>query len=77
MHLQFVNLNQRLVGWGQNEGAFAYDRKLRIVVRLSNLSLAYPVIGAQAIDWGYQPNPNATDPFSGAVWELGDISQLP
>jgi hypothetical protein len=76
-HLQFVSLDQRLVGWGQSEGAFAYDRKLRIVVQLSNLHLAYPTISDQAIDWGYQPNPNATDPFSGAVYELGDVSQLP
>jgi hypothetical protein len=76
-HLQFISLDQRLVGWGQSQGAFAFDRRLRIVVQLSNLHLAYPAISAQAIDWPYQPNPNATDAFSGAVYELGDVSQLP
>ena len=76
-HLQFVSLSERLVGWGQSQGAFAFDRKLGIVVQLSNLHLAYPAISPQAIDWAYQPNPNATNPFSGAVYELGDVSQLP
>ena len=76
-HLQFVSLNQRLVGWGQVQGALAFDRKLGIVVQLSNLLEYYPAISAQAMDWLYQPNPNATDPFSGTVYELGDVSQLP
>lgn len=76
-HLQFVSLNQRLVGWGQVEGALAFDRKLGLVVQLSNLLEYYPAISAQAIDWLYQPNPNAIDRFSGTVWELGDMSQLP
>jgi hypothetical protein len=76
-HLQFVSLNHRLVGWGQVEGALVFDRKLRMVVQLSNLLDYYPAISAQAIDWLYQPNPNATDPFSGTVYELGDVSQLP
>jgi hypothetical protein len=76
-YLQFVSLNQRLVGWGQDKGALAFDRKLGIVVQLSNLYDSYPAISASAIDWAYQPNPNAVDPFYGAVWELGDVSQLP
>jgi hypothetical protein len=76
-HLEFVSLNQRLVGWGQDEGTLAFDRKPGIVVQLSDLFLYYPKISSRAIDWLYQPNPNATDPFSGTVWELGDVSQLP
>jgi hypothetical protein len=76
-HLQFVSLNQRLVGWGQVEGALAFDRKLGIVVQLSSLLVFYPTMSAEAIDWLYQPNPNATNPFAGTEWELGDISRLP
>lgn len=76
-HLDFVSLNQRLVGWGQNQGATVFDRKLRVVVQLSNLVNYYPAISAQAFDWLYQPNPNATNPFSGTVYELGDVSKLP
>jgi hypothetical protein len=76
-HLQFVSLDQRLVGWGQIQGAMAFDRKLGVVVQLSGLGEYYPAISAQAFDWLYQPNPATPDSFSGVVYELGDVSALP
>lgn len=75
--LDFISLNRRLVGWGQVQGAMAFDRKLKIAVQLSNLVNYYPAISADAVDWLYQPNPNASNPFSGTVYELADVSQLP
>jgi hypothetical protein len=76
-HLDFISMNRRLVGWGQDQGAMVFDRKLRMVVQLSNLGNYYPAISAQAIDWLYQPNPNASNPFSGTVYELANVNQLP
>jgi len=76
-NLEFVTLNQRLVGWGQNQGAFAFDRKLGLVVQLSDLGNYYPAFGADAFDWLYQPNANAANPFSGTVYEMANISALP
>ncbi|MGH7761375.1 MAG: hypothetical protein ACREOY_08170 [Candidatus Dormibacteraceae bacterium] len=76
-HLDFVSLNQRLVGWGRNQGATVFDRKLRVVVQLSNLVNYYPAISAQAVDWLYQPNPKAANPFAGTVYELANMDQLP
>ena len=48
-------MNSRVVGWGQDDGALAYDRKLKEVVRLSNLYDFYPVVSDSALDWIYQP----------------------
>jgi hypothetical protein len=76
-YLQFVTLNSRLVGWGQDEGALVYDRKLAAIVQLSNLYDFYPVLSDQAVDWLYQPNPNATRPFEGTVWRQVDVRDLP
>ena len=75
--LQFVGLNNRLIGWGQDSGAFVYDRKLRVIVQLSNLSDFYPVISDQAVDWVFQPNPNASNPYSGTVTKMLDLRDLP
>jgi hypothetical protein len=76
-HLQFVSMNQRLVGWGQPEGARVYDRKLRLIIQLSSLHGFYPVISAQALDWLYRPNPNASNPYEGAVRKEVNVSDLP
>jgi hypothetical protein len=76
-YLQFVSLNRRLVGWGQDQGALVYDRKIGAIVQLSNLYDSYPVISDQALDWLYQPNPNATKPFEGTVWREVDLADLP
>lgn len=76
-YFQFPTLNQRLVGWGQDQGAFVYDRKLGEVVQLSNLYDFYPVMSDQALDWLDQPNPNAANPFDGTVWREINVSDLP
>jgi hypothetical protein len=76
-YLQFVSMNNRLVGWGQDKGAFVYDRKLHAVIQLSNLYDFYPVISDQALDWLFQPNPNATNPFEGTLYRDVDVSALP
>jgi hypothetical protein len=76
-YLQFVSINSRLVGWGQDRGAFVYDRKLRAVVQLSNLYDFYPVMSQQALDWLYQPNINASNPFEGTVYREVNVGDLP
>jgi len=70
-------VNSRLIGWGQNEGAFVYDRKLKLVVQLSDLTNFYPTIGVTGIDWLVQPNPNASDPYSNTVEQQINLSNLP
>ena len=69
--LQFVTMNNRLIGWGQDLGAFAYDRKLKKVVQLSNLYDAYPVISDQALDWTFTRD--SSNPILGEI----DVSELP
>ena len=76
-HMQFVSVNQRLVGWGQDKGARAYDRKLKVTVALSDLHGFCPVMSAQALDWLYQPNPSASNPYDGTVWREVNVSDLP
>jgi hypothetical protein len=76
-HAQFVSMNRRLVGWGQSGGAFVYDRKLGAIVQLSDLHGFYPVMSAQALDWLYQPDPNASNRYDGTVWRDVDVAQLP
>lgn len=76
-HLQFVSMNSRVVGWGQNLGALAYDRKLKVVVRLSSLFEFYPVVSDGALDWLYQPDPKASDQFANTVEEMVDVADLP
>jgi len=76
-HLQFMCMNRRLVGWGQDQGTMVYDRKLRVVVQLSNLLGFNPVMSDQALDWLYQPNPSASNPFEGTVWRDVNVSDLP
>jgi hypothetical protein len=75
--LQFVSINARLLGWGQDLGAFAYDRKLHVVVQLSNLYDFYPVISDQALDWVFQPNPAATNPFDNTIERALNVRDLP
>jgi hypothetical protein len=74
--LQFVSINARLVGWGQDLGAFAYDRKLHVVVRLSNLYDLYPVISDRALDWVFQPDPAATNPFDNTIERALNVRDL-
>ena len=31
--LQFVSMNSRVIGWGEERGAYAYDRKLNAVTQ--------------------------------------------
>lgn len=76
-HLQFVSVDQRLVGWGQDKGARAYDRKLKVIIELSDLHGFYPVMSAQALDWLYQPDPNAPNPYDGTVWREVNVGDLP
>jgi len=76
-HLQFLTMNRRLVGWGQDQGTMVYDRTLRVVVQLSNLLGFNPVISDQALDWLYQPNPSASNPFEGTVWRDVNVRDLP
>jgi hypothetical protein len=75
--LQFVSMNSRVIGWGEEGGAFAYDRKLNAVIQLSSLSDLYPTISAGAMDWLYQPDPAAKNPFDNTVERQLDMSQLP
>ncbi len=76
-YLQFVSMNSRIVGWGQDKGALAYDRKLNLIVHLSSLYDFYPVMSDTALDWLFQPNPNASDPFANTLQEMVDIRELP
>jgi len=76
-YLQFVSINRRLVGWGQDTGALVYDRKLRKVIQLSNLYDFYPVMSDQALDFLFQPNPNASNRYDGTIWEGLDVADLP
>ena len=76
-YLEFPTINSRLVGWGQDQGTFVYDRKLRVIVQLSNLYDFYPTMSDQALDWEYQPNPNASNPFEGTVWRDINVADLP
>jgi hypothetical protein len=76
-YLQFVSINSRLVGWGQDKGALVYDRKLKAVVQLSNLYDFYPVMSDHALDWLFQPNANPTNPYKDTVWREVDLSDLP
>jgi hypothetical protein len=50
-HLQFVQSDSRLVGWGQDDGSYVFDRKLDMTIKLGNLGLRYPIVGATALDW--------------------------
>lgn len=76
-YVQFPSINRRLVGWGQDRGAFVYDRKLHTVVQLSDLYDFYPVISDAALDWLYQPDPNAVKKFEGTVWRAVNVGDLP
>jgi len=76
-YLEFVSISNRLVGWGQDKGTFVYDRKLRVIVQLSQLYDFYPVISGGALDWLYQPDPIANNPFEGTVWRQVNINDLP
>jgi hypothetical protein len=70
-------MNRRLVGWGQDKGALVYDRKLGVMVQLSDLYDFYPVISDQALDWLFQPNPNASNQFAGTVLRQVNVGDLP
>lgn len=76
-YMQFVSMNARLVGWGQDIGAVAYDRELHIVVRLSDLNNSSPILSDSALDWLFQPNQGASNPFANTVQNQIDIRQLP
>lgn len=76
-YLQFVSMNGRLVGWGEEKGAFVFDRKLGAVIQLSALSDFYPVVSSQALDWLFQPNPDAVNPFVGTMYHDVNITDLP
>jgi hypothetical protein len=75
-YMQFVSINNRLVGWGQDAGAIAYDRKLHKIVQLSNLYDYYPIISEGALDFLFQPNASASDRFSGTLWAQFNIADL-
>ena len=75
--LQFVSMNSRVIGWGEERGAFAYDRKLNAIIQLSSLSGLYPTISAGAMDWLFQPDPAAKNPLDNTVERQLDMNQLP
>jgi len=76
-YLQFVSINSRIVGWGQDKGALAYDRKLNLIVQLSSLYDFYPVTSDSALDWLFQPDPNAGDQFANTLQKMVNIGDLP
>jgi hypothetical protein len=76
-HLQFVQLNRRLIGWGQFEGAFVYDRKLRIIVRLADTYLFNPQLSDQAVDWMVRLSPITASMSDNSVLKMVNISDLP
>jgi hypothetical protein len=76
-YLQFVSMNSRIVGWGQDKGALAYDRKLNLVVQLSNLYDFYPVVSDATVDWLFQPDPQASNQFANTLEKMVDIADLP
>jgi len=76
-YLQFVSMNNRVVGWGQDKGALAYDRKLNVIVQLSTLYDFYPVISDEALDWLVQPDPHASDRFANTVLKIINVADLP
>jgi hypothetical protein len=76
-YLQFVSMNSRIVGWGQDKGALAYDRKLNLVVQLSNLYDFYPVVSDSTVDWLFQPDPQASNQFANTLEKMVNIATLP
>ena len=76
-NLQFLSMNDRLLGWGEQDGSFVYDRKLHVIVQLATLSLFSPVLSAAALDWAFQPNPAASNPFDNYIERELDLRNLP
>ena len=74
INLQFVQLTHRLVSWGQADGSYVFDRKLKVIVKLGDIHNVYPFISEQALDWSQYQSPEAQN---SAVWEQLETRDLP
>jgi hypothetical protein len=58
--VQFPSLNERIVAWGQTGGAWAYDRKLRVRVRLAAADpIGTAIVNGRGMYWFYSIDPTA------------------
>jgi hypothetical protein len=75
-HLQFLSLSERLITWGQTGGAWAYDRKLDILVRLASAEpFTYVYLKGGGLDWLDGRGPG--EPRTKSVLRLLETSSLP
>jgi hypothetical protein len=50
--LQFLSMSERLLAWGQSGGAWAYDRKRNLVVRLATVEpFSFVYLKGTALEW--------------------------
>lgn len=74
INLQFVQASTRLIGWGQVDGTYVYDRKLGVIVKLGDILNSNPIISEQALDWSQYLSPGSR---SSAVWKQLNVRDLP